>query len=173
MWLQAARLRSLEPTSSVTILKPGKYRLPNWVEIATSAAHGRGRYDTSNAGDVVPGIKGEPAPLQKHLEPGAEIHRRGVLRNTNVAQVARAISGRNVHATAERDRKMGKIAANPDALFVALRRGSIAAGMMIAELDAAVHVIADGLYALPAAGDRPEQRPGKILSFWVSQYRLP
>jgi hypothetical protein len=28
----------------------------------------------------VPGIKSEPAPVQKHLEPGTEIHGRGVCR---------------------------------------------------------------------------------------------
>jgi hypothetical protein len=57
---------------------------------------------------------------------------------------------------------MRKIAANTDPLFVALRCGSVASRMVIAEPDAVMHVIADGLHALPSGGDRSEQCPGEV-----------
>ena len=50
----------------------------------------------------------------------------------------------------------------PDPLFVALGRRAVAACVVVAELNALVHVVADRLYALPAAGGWPEQRPSEI-----------
>ena len=51
---------------------------------------------------------------------------------------------------------MREVAADAGLLQVSLGRGSVAARMVIAELDAVMNVIADGLHACPAAGHRPE-----------------
>src|SRR6185295_5235790 len=88
--------------------------------------------DTSDARDVVPGIKSEPAPVQKHLEPGTEIHRRGVFGDADISEIARAVACRNVHAAAQRDCKMREIAANTNTLSVALRCGSVPPRMLTA-----------------------------------------
>src|SRR5579863_3995261 len=49
-----------------------------------------------------------PPPSEKDLEPGAEIHRIDVDRNADVAEIAGAVAGGNVHAAAKRDGKMGE-----------------------------------------------------------------
>jgi hypothetical protein len=110
----------------------------------------------------VPGIKGKPSPVEKNLEPGAEIHRRRIFGYADVAEIARSVTRRNVHAATKRDGQMGEVAADPDALFVALRRRAVAACVVVAKLDTFMHVVADRLHALPTAGDRPEERPGEI-----------
>jgi hypothetical protein len=57
---------------------------------------------------------------------------------------------------------MRKIAADADTLFMAFEGGAIVAGMVIAEFDALMRVIDNGLDARRAVFDMAEQRPGKI-----------
>ena len=54
-----------------------------------------------------------PAVAEIGLEPGAEVHRRGVGRHADVAEIAGAIARRNVHAAAQRHGEMGEVAATP------------------------------------------------------------
>jgi hypothetical protein len=56
---------------------------------------------------------------------------------------------------------------------VSLGSCPVAARVVIAELDAVMHVIANSLYARPSAYDWPELRPATSKSFCVSQYLLP
>ena len=88
-------------------------------------------------------VEGEPATIQEHLVPRAEIHRGWIGRDADVAEVARAVAGRDVHASGKRHGKMGEIPAG---------------------------VVADRLRPLPAALDTAEELPGEVFkSFSVSQ----
>jgi hypothetical protein len=69
--------------------------------------------DAADAGMVMPGIEREPAACEKHFEPGAEIHGRRIRLDPDVTEIAGAIAGRDVHATAQRDGKMGEVATHP------------------------------------------------------------
>ena len=163
MWLHAARLTFARADFLRHDIEPGKHRI---AKLGRDRDVGRvapaGDNDTSDARDVVPGVEGEPASVEKHLEPGAEIHRRRVFRHADIAEIARAIARRNVHAAAERNGQMGEVAADAELLVVAFGRRAVTACMVVAELNAVMHIIADRLYTLPAARDRPEQRPGEI-----------
>src|SRR5450432_1805861 len=59
--------------------------------------------DASDARMIVPGVQGKPPPAEIDLEPGAEIHRRGIDRHADIAEITGAIARGNVHAAAERD----------------------------------------------------------------------
>src|ERR1700732_4691234 len=111
---------------------------------------------------IVPGVKGEPATIQEHLVPRAEIHRGWIGWNADVAEVARAVAGRDVHASGKRHGKMGEIPADAAAFLVALRRGAVPPGMVVAEFNAAVGVVADRLRPLPASLDAAEERPSQV-----------
>src|SRR5215213_8472619 len=75
--------------------------------------------DPADARRVVAGIEGVPMATEIDFEPGAEIHRRIDRRNTDIAEISRAVPGGDVHAAAERDREMGEIPAHPPALIMA------------------------------------------------------
>jgi hypothetical protein len=66
------------------------------------------------AGMVVTRVHCVPAPSEKDFEPSAEIHWVDIDRNANVAEIAGAIAGGNVHAAAECDGEMSKVAAYAD-----------------------------------------------------------
>jgi hypothetical protein len=61
-----------------------------------------------------------PSPAQIDFEPSAEIHRCGIDWQPDIAKMAGAIAGRNVHASAKRNRQMGKVAAHASLFSVAL-----------------------------------------------------
>src|SRR5580704_5099948 len=74
-------------------------------------------YDNAaDARTIMPGIEREPAACEKHFEPGAEIHRRRIRLDPDVTQIAGAVAGRDVYATAQRNGKMGEVAAHPEPL---------------------------------------------------------
>src|ERR1700716_1173193 len=110
---------------------------------------------------VVTCVEGEPASVQINLEPGTEVHRRGIGGDADVAEIASAVTRRDVHATAQRDAEMREIAADADALFMAFPRGPIASGVVITETDAVVGIVADRLHPLPPRRDATEKRPGQ------------
>ncbi len=62
------------------------------------------------------GVEGIPLAIQKGLEPAGEIHRIRVRGHADIAEIACAIARRDIHAAAKRDREVGEIAANADAL---------------------------------------------------------
>ena len=64
---------------------------------------------------------------QMNLEPGTKIHGIGDGRDANVTEVASGVTGRDIHAAAERDGKMGKVAADAYAFAKRLKRGAIGA----------------------------------------------
>ena len=72
------------------------------------------------------------------------------------------VAGRDVHASGKRHGKMGEIPANAAAFLVTFRRGAVSPGMVVAEFNAVVGVVADRLRPLPAALDAAEERPSQI-----------
>jgi hypothetical protein len=58
------------------------------------------------------GIEGEPMPAEIDFEPGAEIHRVGRRRDADIAEIARAVAGWNVHAPAQRYCEVREVAAH-------------------------------------------------------------
>jgi hypothetical protein len=101
-------------TSCVITLKSTSVHGPNVVTIATSkASRPRAHQYATNTRLVVAGIKGVPAVTEIGFELVAEIHRTIVGRHADVLQIAGAVARRNIHAAAQRDGKVGKIAAQP------------------------------------------------------------
>ena len=135
--------------------------VPKAVEIATSAAS-RPRAITIRPmrGWLLARIERKPAAVQIDLEPRAEIHRRGIDGNADIAEIPRAISRRNVHASTQRNGKMCEIPADANAFVMPFRRCAVAARVMIAEADPRVSVVADCLHPLPARRHIAELGPG-------------
>ena len=114
---------------------------------------------------IVTRIKRVPTTVQKNLEPRAEVHGRRIAGHPDVAKVSGAVSRRNIHAAAERDRQMSEVATDTYPFLVALGRCPVTSGMVVSECDANMNVIADCLNPLPAAADPAEQRPCLIRKF--------
>ena len=111
------------------------------------------------------GIEREPAAVEENLEPGAKIHRCWILGHADIPEITRAVAGGNIHAAAERHSEMGKVPADADALGMSFGRSAVAPGVMVAEFDMVMHVVANRLNALPAAIDAAEPRPSKVGKF--------
>src|SRR5262249_13616744 len=73
--------------------------------------------DASDARRIVSGVERVPAAAEMGLEPGAEIHRIGFLRNADVAEISGAIARGHIHAAAEGDGKMREVATDPPFLL--------------------------------------------------------
>src|SRR2546428_1701303 len=110
--------------------------------------------------NVVPRIKRMPAASDIGLEPGGKIHRTVRRRDADIAEIARAVARRNVHAAAECDRQMRVVAAHTFAFLERLPRRSRRSGILVAEGDVAMDVVADGLDAAAARGAPLPQTQG-------------
>jgi hypothetical protein len=110
-------------------------------------------------------VEGEPSPVQINLEPCAEIHRRRIGGDADIAEIAGAVTRGDIHAPAQCHSKMREVATDANALFVAFRRGSIATRVLIAEANSVMGVVANCLHPLPPRGHAAKQRPGKIRQF--------
>src|SRR5215207_6261643 len=121
-----------------------------------------GHQDAPDPGSVVPCIECVPLFGQIDFEPGAEIHRRRIRRNTDIAEIARAVARWNIHAPAERDGEVCEIAAHAEALVVSVPCGPRGARVLVSEDEPLVDVIADGLDPRPTWFRAPEQRPGDL-----------
>ena len=106
---------------------------------------------------IVTGIECKPPPTEEHLEPGAEVHGRGIARYADVAQIAGAIAGRNIHAPAKGDRQMSKVTTDADPFLVAFGCRAVAPGVLITELDTIMDIVTDCLHALPSALDMAKE----------------
>ena len=118
--------------------------------------------DAADARHVVARIERVPLAGQIDLEPAGEIHRRGIAGHADVAEIAGAIARRDVHAAAERQRQMRKIAADAGALLVDVMRRLHVMGVLVAEGDVVMDEIDDRLHPRPARRRVAEQRPGDI-----------
>ena len=87
---------------------------PKLVDKATSAASRPRAISIRPIRGIVPRVEGIPTALQKHLEPGTEIHRVGNRRHADITEIAGAVARRDIHAAAQCDREMGKVAAHAE-----------------------------------------------------------
>ena len=96
--------------------KPASIHGPNDVTIATSVASRPARHqDASDAWRVAARVECLPASAEVILKRSAEIHRRTVRGHTdNVAKVTGAVARRNIHVTAQRNRKVSELRHTPD-----------------------------------------------------------
>jgi hypothetical protein len=111
---------------------------------------------------VVARVYGVPTAIEKDFGPGAEIHRIGINRNADVAEIAGAIPRGNIHAPAEPDGEMREVAAYTNAFMHGIAGAAGGARIRITEADLRVHEIANRLHVLAAAQYHPEIRPGEI-----------
>ena len=81
-----------------------------------------GHKDPANSRLIVPRVKGVPARAEIDFKPGAEIHRRRVRRDADIAEVAGAISRRDVHAPTQGNGQMRKIPADTASFVISLPR---------------------------------------------------
>ncbi len=116
--------------------------------------------DAADARSVVACIERVPAPAEVHLEPGAEIHRVRHRGDADVAEIAGAVARRDVHAAAQRDGEVGEVPAHAALLAKAVPGGAGGRGVLIAEVQALVNVVADRLHPPPAGRSVAEHRPG-------------
>jgi hypothetical protein len=117
--------------------------------------------DAADAGMIVTRVFRVPAPGQKDLEPGAEIHWINIDRNADVAEIAGGVAGRDVQAAAECDGEMGEVPADADAFMHGVAGATSWARVGITEPDFGVNEIADRLHT-QGAGQLSELRPGEI-----------
>ena len=96
------------------------------------------------------------------FEPGVEVHGRRIRRHPDVAEITVAEARGNVHAPTQRDREVRKVPAYPCPLLHRLRRRARLSGFGIAEPQAIVDEVADGLYPRPATDDVAELGPGEV-----------
>src|SRR5450432_230212 len=118
--------------------------------------------DASDARGVVARIERVPGRPEVSLEPSREVHRRRVLRNADVAQVAGAIARRNVQAAAQGDRQVGEIAADALTFVESLPGGLGGSGELITERDVLVNEVADRLHPPPAERDVGKLVPSEL-----------
>src|ERR1700722_15074018 len=118
-----------------------------------------GNDDAADPRMVMPCVKCEPPTADEDLKPSAEVHWGGIARNSDITEVTRAVSCRDVQTSAQRNRKMCEVATHTDALFVSFGGSPIIAGMMIAKLDTVMHIIANCLNPAPAAPGWSKHRP--------------
>jgi hypothetical protein len=143
-----------------------EHRQPMWTKgrdhrdvCGVSAARNE---DPADAGLVVTGVERIPAAAQVSFEPCIEVHGSGIWRDADVAEITVAEPRRNVHATTQCDREVRKVSANAAPLFHRLRGRARFAGFGIAESQATMDKIADGLHPGPSARDAAELRPSEI-----------
>ncbi len=91
-----------------------------------------------------------PLATQVDFHAAGEIHGRIHDRDADIAQVAGAVTRRNVETAAERDGQMREVPADPLPFGEGLRGGSGRPGISVIEGNVLVYEIADGLDACPA-----------------------
>src|SRR5271163_1448105 len=80
--------------------------------------------DTANARRIVARVEDEPASVEKGFDPGDVVHWRWVWRDADVAQKSIRVTRRNIHAPAESNCEMGKVATDADTLLVGFKCGA-------------------------------------------------
>ena len=99
------------------------------------------------------------------LEPCREIAHPVGWQSPEIAQVTGAVSRRNIHTTAEGDRKMRVVAADAGSFVENLQRGARGAGILIVECNAVMNVIADRLHARIPRSHTTEELPGSLRQY--------
>ena len=118
--------------------------------------------DAANAAAVMPRIEGMPVSTQIGFKPGAEIHWIGIGGDANITQIARRVARGDIHAAAQGNREMGKIAADANPLAKTIERRAIGASFQVIETEMAMDEIANRLYPWPSSGSGAEGLPGEV-----------
>ncbi len=121
--------------------------------------------DAADAWRVVARIERVPLAAEIGFKPSGEVARRVGRRQPCVAEVAGAISRRDVEGAAEGDGQVGVVAADAYAFVVGFRGVAGGAGVLVPKFDAVVNEVADGLDAGPAGGRFSKQAPGEVEQF--------
>ena len=121
-----------------------------------------GNENAANPRAVVPSVERVPPPANKCLEPGIEVHWRGIRGNADVAQIAIAITGRDVEATTKGDGEVREVAAYAYLLFHSFVGCPRRLGGGIAELQTAMDIAANRLNARPPIWRGSEGVPGEF-----------
>ena len=150
-------------TSSVQTLKLTSVLGPKvWVIGTSAASRPVSDQHAADSRDVIARIEGVPPSAKIGLEPAGEIHRAIGRRHADVAKVAGAIARRNIHAAAEGDGEVRKVAADALAFVEDFPGRHRRARMLVAEGDVAMDEIADRLNACPARRRVAEEVPGRL-----------
>jgi len=96
------------------------------------------------------------------LEPAAEIHRSVVHGHADVSEIAGAVTRRYVHAAAQRDGEVGKIAAHAASFGMGVPRCLARARVLVTEREAIVDIVANRLHQRPTLRNLPEKGPRRI-----------
>src|ERR1019366_5535690 len=89
--------------------------------------------DAANARHIVARVERVPAPADPGLEPRREIARGERRWRSDIAQVAGAVSRRNIHAAAEGDGEMRVVAADAGPFVECFRGTAGGAGVLVVE----------------------------------------
>ena len=95
-------------------------------------------------------IERVPVATQIDLELGTKVHRIWNWRYADIAEIAGAVSGGDVHATAKRDRKVREIPANSHLVDKAAVGAPQGVGLQVVESEVIVDEVADRLNAMPS-----------------------
>ncbi len=120
-----------------------------------------GNNDTAYPRNVVARIKSVPAAFEIDLNPGTEIHGFDN-RNTDIAEIPVHITGWNVEAAAECQRKVGIIPTDTHTLLKDIKGRARGARLLIVEPNMPVHEIADRLHPAPARRQGTEKGPRRF-----------
>src|ERR1700747_2091547 len=94
-------------------------------------------------------VKREPATFEKYFQPCTKVHWRGIGRNADVAKIAGAVSGRDVHTAAQSHSKMRKVSTYTDPLMIGIECRSVISRVTISKFDVIVNKIANCLCQVP------------------------
>src|ERR1700730_4823243 len=123
--------------------------------------------DPADAACVMSRVESMRVRAKIDLHPCTEIPGLDVGRDPNIAEIPCRITRRYIHAPAQGDRQMRKIAADADFFPEGFQSGAIRARLQVIEAEMAVDKFDDGLYAWPSKGHLTKSPPGEIEQFAV------
>ncbi len=130
-----------------------------WVSGTSAASRPRAIRIRPMRLELLRGSNTHQRPSRKTSIQAAKSSGRVGLGFAELAQIAGAVAGRDVHATAKRDRQMREIAADTVPPGQRLRRRARRVGLHVVERDGCVHEVADRLHPRPARRRALEQAP--------------
>ena len=116
----------------------------------------------ANPRHIIPGVERVPLASQIRFKPSCEIARRIGRWCADIAEISGAVARGNVQSSTKRHSQMGKVAAYAAPFLVGFSGRSRDARMLVAEGDASMNEIADGLHARPSRLRAAEERPSQI-----------
>jgi hypothetical protein len=102
-------------------------------------------------------------PIERlgYLKP-EDTHWIGIGGDANITQIARGVGRGDIHAAAQGNREMGKIAADANLLAKTIERRAIGASFQVIEAKKAMDEVANSLYPWPSSGSSAEGLSGEV-----------